>query len=100
MLIMTSNIVIDRNSNRIDNVAGMVSTTLFRSCLHSFRCLSYQVCSAFERGQDPRGGKGGGDRFHSKLTPFSAAKPWPWRPTPRLTVTPTTTIKSVRSALR
>lgn len=100
MLIMTRNIVIDRNSNRIDNVAAMLSTALFGSCLHQFRCLSYQVRVAFDRGQDPRGGKVGSKRFLPKPAAMSAAKPWLWLLKSWPTQLPTTTLNGVRSTLR
>lgn len=98
MLINTLNIVNDRNSNRLDNVQGIVGTDLVGSCLQP-RCLQHQTCFAFERGVvHPRGTKRGVSRgikryAYATEPATSEAQPTPWQMRPT-----TTTSRSTRLA--
>lgn len=79
MLSITSPIVNDRISNRIDNVVG-TSTELAKQLvrrLHQLRCLMHQKCLqvALERGTDPRGRGRGFKRFTFEPAAMPATAP-------------------------
>lgn len=80
MLSITRNIVIDRNSNRRDNVMGIVSSDQIGGCLLRLRCLLHQMCFALGRGiEHPRASGLRLKRYANEPTPNSLAVPKPWQ---------------------
>ena len=80
MLSITRNIVVDRNSNRRDNVTGILGSDNFGSCLLQIRCLLHQMCFASVHGFDhPCVGGLRFKRYANEPAPMSLAVPTPWQ---------------------
>ena len=79
MLNITSNNVVDRISNRIDSVAGILGSDLLGGCLQ-LRRLMHQMCFALVHGiNHPRTGGQGFKRYAYEPAPMLSAAPKPWQ---------------------
>ncbi len=100
MLSITQNIVNDRISIREDNVAGIVGLDMVERWLQHLRCLTHQMCFAFERGNYPRGLDCGFKRNALKPAGGNApAAPAPLPPTTGWMASMTSTARVVWSSV-